>query len=224
MNVAQSFRVGDCVKVRTGVKDPDFEMDISGWQGRITVIDEFEDETIAAIQWDSVTLKNMPPSLIEQCDEEGFDWSEISLSVEDIEPGVVRDDEHEVEHVIHSMTKHIEFAHLGERGERIQHVIEGIDEENYIDALEAWNEYLSATLSVPFTAKVDEFDEEYPFPRGEAVQVLRLDMIDDLYGIMVVIQHGQEQQSFPLCDLAALEKESKNYEAVKDYRVWFANR
>lgn len=224
MNVAQSFRVGDCVKVRNGVKDPDFEMDISGWQGRITVLDEFEDETIAAIQWDSVTLKNMPPSLIEQCDEEGFDWSEISLSVEDIEPGVARDDEHEVEHVIHSMTKHIEFAHLGERGERIQQVISGIEEDNYIDALSAWRSYLSGVLVFPLTAKVDEFEEEYPFPRGEEVQVLALGETDDVYGITAMIQHGAEERAFPLCDLAALDKESKNYEAIKDYRVWFANR
>lgn len=224
MNVTQSFRVGDCVKVRDGVKDPDFEMDISGWQGRVSVVDEFEDETIVAIQWDSVTLKNMPPSLIEQCDEEGFDWSEISLSVEDIEPGVVRDDEHEVEHVIHAMTKHIEFAHLGERGERIQRVIAGIDEENYVDALAAWNSYLSEILSFPFTAKVDEFEEEYPFPRGEVVQVLSIHSIDDVYGVAVQIEHKGNSMEFPLCDLAALDKESKNYEAIKDYRVWFANR
>lgn len=224
MNVTQSFRVGDCVKVRDGVKDPDFEMDISGWQGRVSVVDEFEDETIVAIQWDSITLKNMPPSLIEQCDEEGFDWSEISLSIEDIEAGVARDDEHEVEHVIHSMTKHIEFAHLGERGERIQRVIAGIDEENYIDALTAWNNYLSEVLSFPFAAKVDEFEEEYPFPRGEVVQVMSIHSLDDAYGVAVQIEHNGDSMEFPLCDLAALDKESKNYEAIKDYRVWFANR
>lgn len=224
MSIAHTFKVGDCVKVKEGLLDPDFDVDIGGWQGRITMIDEFEEETIVVVQWDSVTLQNMSAALVEQCDEEGFDWSEISLQVDEVEPAVCRDDEHEVEHVIHKMEKHMEFAHLGERGERIQSVIEGIDEENYIDSLAAWNEYLHKTLSFPFAAKIDEFEEEYPFPRGEEVIVTGLDLVDDLYGIIADITHRGKHLNFPLCDLAAIDKPSPNYEAVKDYRVWFANR
>lgn len=224
MSIAHTFKVGDCVKAKDGLQDPDFDVDIGGWQGRITVIDEFEEETIVVVKWDSITLQSMSAALVEQCDEEGFDWSEISLSVEDVEPAACRDDEHEVEHVIHKMEKHMEFAHLGERGQRIQNVIEGIDEENYVDSLAAWNEYLHKTLSFPFTATIDEFEEEYPFPRGEEVIVTELGLIDDLYGIIAVIAHRDKTLDFPLCDLAATEKSSSNYQAIKDYRVWFANR
>ena len=35
-----SFSVGDSVVVKSGVADPDFENDISGWQGRIEEIDD----------------------------------------------------------------------------------------------------------------------------------------------------------------------------------------
>jgi hypothetical protein len=30
-----SFRAGDCVKIKQGVKDPDFDADLSGWQGTL---------------------------------------------------------------------------------------------------------------------------------------------------------------------------------------------
>ena len=35
-----NFRVGDSVKVKAGTKDPDFGIDISGWQGQISEIDD----------------------------------------------------------------------------------------------------------------------------------------------------------------------------------------
>ncbi|NSW90944.1 MAG: hypothetical protein HPY74_09810 [Firmicutes bacterium] len=34
----------------------------------------------------------------------------------------------------------------------------------------------------------------------------------------------QERYYFPLCDLEASDKKSKNYELLNDYSVWFANR
>jgi len=38
-----NFEVGDCIKVRQGVGDPDSNTDISGWQGRILQIAEDEE-------------------------------------------------------------------------------------------------------------------------------------------------------------------------------------
>ena len=35
-----TYRVGDCVRVKAGVKDPDWGKDIGGWQGRISGIDK----------------------------------------------------------------------------------------------------------------------------------------------------------------------------------------
>ncbi len=224
MSNAQHLKVGDCVRVKDGLTDPDFDMDISGWQGRITTVDEYEEETIVAVQWDSITLQNMPAALVEQCDEEGFNWSEISLTVDDLELASCRDDPHEVDHMIHKMSKHIEFAQLGGRGERIKKVIGSIDEENYVDALDAWSSYLQQTLVFPIPAKIDEFEEEFPFPRGESVSISHISGVDDYYGILARMDHNGTMVDFPLCDLAALDKKSKNYEAVKDYRVWFANR
>ena len=58
----EDFKIGDSVFVRKGVIDPDYDIDISGWQGRITRINRFIE-----IQWDSITLKNMPLELLLEC-------------------------------------------------------------------------------------------------------------------------------------------------------------
>jgi hypothetical protein len=40
------IKIGDSVRVKPGVKDPDYENDMSGWQGRITHIDTDEGKFI----------------------------------------------------------------------------------------------------------------------------------------------------------------------------------
>ena len=77
-----SFFVGDSVVVKSGVNDPDFKNDISGWQGRI---EEIDDEDWILIRWDSKTRKQMPPDLINQCEDENLEWELMTLSVNDIQ-------------------------------------------------------------------------------------------------------------------------------------------
>ena len=61
------FNVGDSVVVKEGTLDPDYGNDISGWQGRIYGIDDSNyDDPLISIEWDSVTLKNMPRSVIDR--------------------------------------------------------------------------------------------------------------------------------------------------------------
>ena len=65
-----NFKVGDVVSVKPDVEDPDLGINIEGWQGRIS---EIRRETnIIAVDWDSVTLKNMANSVIDKCEEEVF--------------------------------------------------------------------------------------------------------------------------------------------------------
>ena len=50
------LEIDECVTVKKGTKDPDFGVDISGWQGRI---EENEFNGIVLIRWDSFTLQHM---------------------------------------------------------------------------------------------------------------------------------------------------------------------
>lgn len=69
-NAQLVFQPGDCVKVKPGVKDPDWGADIGDWQGCVLGFDKAQrGKDTVLIQWDSITLRDMPLSMIERCDE-----------------------------------------------------------------------------------------------------------------------------------------------------------
>jgi len=94
-----------------------------------------------------------------------------------------------------------------------------------------WQTYLSQHLTFPFAAKVDEVSDEEFFGRGDPgsiryedeVTVLNTNFEDDLYGVIAEIRKGKKKYSYPICNLAVLDKKSPNYKIVADYRVWFDN-
>lgn len=94
----KKWTIGECVVVKSGVKDPDTGGDIAGWQGRI--IEIFDDEGTIQIQWDSVTLRNMSEAHIAWAEEEGLSWSEMNLWPTEVEPAIVRDTEKDVARAI----------------------------------------------------------------------------------------------------------------------------
>ena len=94
---------GAYVRVKPGVKDPDYEsFSMEGWQG--IVIDyikndpaeleedeEWVHEESVHIRWDSVTLSGMSPKMIEECLDDGLDFETVWLGIEDVEPAEPRD-------------------------------------------------------------------------------------------------------------------------------------
>jgi len=64
-----ALHIGNSVVVKSGVLDPDFGIDISGWQGRI---EEDDDGETVFIRWDSITLLEMCLDLIIRCENENL--------------------------------------------------------------------------------------------------------------------------------------------------------
>ena len=87
------LHVGDSVVVKFGVLDPDFEIDISGWQGRI---EEVYDKETVFIRWDSITLHEMRLDMIIRCENENLDWEVMTLNRDEIEVTTARDSEADV--------------------------------------------------------------------------------------------------------------------------------
>ena len=82
------------MKVKAGVKSPDDDsLSIAGWQGRLSDIDK--DEDTIGIQWDGITLDEMPPGFIKHSEIEGLDWAEMYVGVDEIELAPPRDSETE---------------------------------------------------------------------------------------------------------------------------------
>lgn len=91
------FKAGDSVAVKEGTLDPDYYKDIAGWQGRIYGIDDSnDDDPLISIEWDSITLKNMPYSIIEDCERDGLSWSMMDLYSSNLRHTEPRDKEKDV--------------------------------------------------------------------------------------------------------------------------------
>ncbi len=66
-------------------------------------------------------------------------------------------------------------------------------------------------------------DEPGPLEEEDILKVTGIDGVFDLYGIVVKARKGRKQSMFPLCLLELVEKDSKNYQLVNDYNLWFSN-
>ncbi|MBI4864135.1 MAG: hypothetical protein HY815_28345 [Candidatus Riflebacteria bacterium] len=81
-----SFRLGDYVRVRSGVRDPNFdECIIGGWTGRVWAT--FEDRTgdkLCAVRWDSTTLQKILPAARKRCTRAILDYTGMDLPEDDL--------------------------------------------------------------------------------------------------------------------------------------------
>ena len=84
-----NFKLGDSVVVKPDVTDPDLDVNIGGWQGRISEISE--KDNLICISWDSLTLQQMSDDMIDQCEEEGLDWANMYLNPVEVELTSPRD-------------------------------------------------------------------------------------------------------------------------------------
>jgi hypothetical protein len=210
------LNVGDSVKVKEGISCPDHDsISISGWQGRIIEIDG----DMIGIGWDSITLKQIPPGYIKECEKEGLCWTEMYLGINEIEQASPRDTESEAEQMADALESKFQWIGGDAEDQHIYKVIADADDPD-----EAWHDYLKKMLAFPFEAKVSEPQDKGPLRSGDTVQVLEIDDVNDLYGILVKVSQGRRRFISPLCDLAATDKKSANYLPVNDYSVWFANR
>ena len=217
-----AINVGDTVKVKNGIIDPDFGNDISGWQGKI-----FEVENdIVCIDWDSITLSNCPDEYIQRCEEDGLDWEQIYLSTKDVEIASQRDTTSDLYHKRESIYLKHKWDYLGKSSKRIHEVLEHTNITNEDEIMDAWEKYLSNKLSYPFDAEISQYQNKGPLQQGDKIRVHGIIGSDDLYGVLVKVKLrlGKKVFHFPLCDTEVANKGSNNHMIVDDYNAWFANR
>jgi len=109
--------------------------------------------------------------------------------------------------------------------ERIEKVLEDVEEGNYRDyigALDAWQSHLEENLSFPFEAEVYKESNVGPLETGDEVRVIEVFNSTNIYGIIAELEKGKDNYQLPLCELE-VEEGTPNYQFVKDYKIWFAN-
>lgn len=219
------YKIGQSVKVKQGVKCPDnLDFDLSGWQGRIIDFDKEGYKPTIGIEFDSITLKEMPKAYIENCEKEGLSWSEIYLYEREVEPTHSRDSEEDVAHITDELETRFGWIGIGPEGELIQSVVNLAASFNEWDVMNAWGEYLEKKLQFPFETVISEYQERGPLSQGDTLIVLSISLLDELDGIIVTCKKGRKQHGFPLADLKVIEKNSINAELVQAYCTWFANK
>ena len=217
------FKVGESVIVKPGVTDPDFGDDLGGHVGRVIEMIPANPPLIT-IQWDSLTLQQLSTETIKRCQQQGLDWDTMNLYASEIEPAASRDTPKDVKTILGKIAAQVAWLHLGPEGKRIHQVLEGIARNDEWAALETWYKHLEQKLTFPFEAELTEFEFYGPIRPGDAVQVLALNEIFEDYGILVDIKKGYDRYQIPLADLEVKDQQVPQYQLVKDYTVWFANR
>ncbi len=144
----------------------------------------------------------------------------MCLKVEEVDLMESRD----TKEVIENIHKTRSWSWPGEEGKRIQRVLAGAEKENEIEALKTWEKYLEKTLIFPFDAKVLGGQDKGPLQSEDKVSVKKISLVDDHYGIIVEVRRGRKKYDHPLSDLEVINRDSPDYQPVKDYSVWFANR
>jgi Calcium binding len=219
---SRNWTIGESVVVKPDVTDPDTGRDIGGCQGRISAI--LDEAQMLTIQWDSFTLKSMPPALLAWSEEEGLSWSEMNLLSEEVEPATARDTEDDVAATIAGLESQTNWLYLGgEQGKRIQAIVNQAQGHDVFAVFRAWHAYLEEHLIFPFEAMVEEY-QRGPVRQGARVSVLAITFLDETYGTIVAVKHKHRLNELPLCDLKAIEAGAETQQLVEDYAVWFANR
>jgi hypothetical protein len=217
------FEVGDKVRVKAGVSDPDFpDMPLGGWAGTITEITKHKGRINCVFELDERTLASIHPIYRKRCERDGLDFEIMSLGEEEL----VADDGTPVP--IEQPTE-IKTPPLSEKDpdDRVRMVF-GLTHDDPIplvspETLLTYYRYLSANLKFPFFSFI--WEKTGSFTRKKVmVPISRLDPpVEDefdeeagLYGIGV---HHDEEIEFPL-EVIEVKKQDPNYQLISDYTYW----
>jgi hypothetical protein len=216
-----TFSTGQVVRVKPGQKDEETGISLAGWSGWIKAI--YPEYGTVEIDWDSLTLLNMPDAYIRHSLDEGYDYLSYTLEEGGVEVTEPRDTPEQVE----DMREELEARyHDYEMYGGPAYPFTAVEREKFTreillpQSFSGWLDYLEKHLAFPFPAKVAEGRQT-----GTLLDILALEDYDDKYGVIAVVKWKDGGAgNFQLCDLEALDKRSANYSHLRDYVVWFANR
>jgi hypothetical protein len=227
LHVEMNFNIGDSVKVKPGIKEPDLEeFEIGDWQGRIVEIDTKSDNEniLITIEWDSISLRELPDNYIEQSEIDGLDWQKITLYGSELEKSTSRDKKENVKKAQDKLSKKFHWASFGEEGLRISKILGNANPHNEMKCLQKWVDHLDKKLTFPIDAFVSESEDNLLIKDGDKVIIKSLPHIVDLYGIIASIRLGGKRYEFPLCDLEVIDRSKPDFQLIDDYNIWFSNK
>ncbi len=225
-SVVPRFQVGDKIRVKPGVTDPDFpDMPLGGWTGIVTEVIEHEGQINCVFELDGRTLASLHPIYRQRCEIDGLDDKFMGVSQEDIESddGVPAPIEQPTAIVPRPLA-------MDDREDRVRmafgltrdDLLPEVDEENQ----HTYYRYLLAHLSLPFRAQYR------PGRRRSSGKPVRLTVtgledvdeyeVEERYGLIGVGKEPGGPVEFPLIEIEGIEGE-ENRRLIEDYAYWLAN-
>jgi hypothetical protein len=209
------FKPGDKVRVKHGVRDPDFpDIPLGGWAGTVKEVHQAEGETTLLVAWDRATLRGMHPIYKKRCERDGLELESMWLGEEDLE----LDDGTPVsiEQPTSIVTKPLSEK---DQDDRVRMALGLTHDDPLPDVsrktLLAYHRYLAARLKFPFKAK-SEAD-------GMPLTIQRLlgpkECDPDEEGLLCEARSREGPFDVPLSELDAVG----NRKLVADYAYWFHN-
>lgn len=219
---APKFRVGDKVRVRKGIPDPDFpDLPLGGWVGTVNQVEFRKGPAFYCIVWSPETLAAVHPVFRKRCERDGLDDEHGYLAEDDLEP--YDGEPLAIEQPTRIITKPLSPDDQDDRvrlilGATGDDPVPGVDE----DTLRAYRRYLSGNLAVPFEAK--HSPEDGP---GNPVTVTGLADRgkydgDEFHGLFCEAGRGRRRIIIPLAEIE-VRKGAPNYRLIDDYLYWFWN-
>jgi hypothetical protein len=190
------FSVGDQVRVKYGVADPDFaDIPLGGWAGTITEVDQRSRSPLYLIEWNQRTLDNMHPIFHKRCERDGLEETSSWQGEEDLEADV--GEPVPIEQPTNIVTRPLDKT---DQDDRIRAIL-GLTGDDPLPEANGENlckyyDYLTAHLSFPFRAVY--WRDTGPFQsRKYKVNVVGLVSLDDYYpseghGLLCEVRHDAD--------------------------------
>jgi len=213
------FKIGDFVKVKNGIKDPDYDFIFTDdSQGEITEIDG----TLLTIEFDNKTVADFDLDYLIQIIKDGAEGNEICLEASDVELTSERDWTDQEEQIANVRLYWI-WRFEDNLKEYLNYFSE-VDVDNEYEIYYTWINYLNEKLQFPLETEVVESDSG-GLRFGEKVKLLDIEEeVDEKYGVLGIGKAQKGAITCPICNLEVIDKKSKSYQPLKDYYIWFANR
>jgi Calcium binding len=225
-SVTPRFKVGDKVRVKPGVNDPDFpDMPLGGWTGTVTEIIEHEGQINCVFKLDERTLASLHPIYKRRSEIDGLDYEFMGLGQEDIEldDGVPVPIEQPTAIVPRPLK-------LDDQDDRVRMAL-GLTHDDLLPEVNerdqhTYYRYLLAHLTLPFRAQYRRKTGPY------SSKLVRLTVtgledvneygVEERYGLIGLGKEPGGSVEFPLIEIEGIEDEA-NRRLIEDYAYWLAN-
>jgi hypothetical protein len=223
------FAVGDRVRVRYGVRDPDYaDLPLGGWAGAVKEIIEDDSSThLCLIELGEATLEQVHPVYFSRCERDGLNHTEIVVGQDDLDAD--QGDALPIEQPTNIVPAPLDMS---DRDDRIRHAL-GLTSDDLLpevddEKLAVYYRYLSAQLSFPLETAF-WVDTGRMSRKRHQFQGLRLinprEELDENGGLLC---EGQARSAgnvssmrLPLSELENIENR-KNRRFISDYLTWFS--